>query len=122
MVALSNDLDRFRDSLDKQLRSGLIGLILLAAVVRRGPDYGYSLLAAISESSGGNLAFQQGTAYPLLQRLEQQGLVTSFWGTGSGSRRRYYQATDLGKEALDAALDHWRSLSDNVTETLENLT
>ncbi len=119
----NGELARFREKLDRELKSGIIGLVLLAAVARRGPDYGYRLLAAIRDASDGTLRFKEGTAYPLLQRLEKAGLVTSYWGTGdSGPPRRYYQATAAGTTALDAALDDWAGLTAAVTQTLDQLT
>ncbi|MGB0652238.1 MAG: PadR family transcriptional regulator [Thermoplasmatota archaeon] len=116
------ELIRFREKLAKELKSGLIGLVLLAAVERRGPEYGYRLLASVKEASDGRLHFKEGTAYPLLQRLEKAGLVSSYWGTNeSGPPRRYYQATSLGKDALAAALDDWGDLVGAVTHTLDQL-
>ena len=122
MVARASDVERFREKLDREMKSGLVGLVLLLAVERTGPDYGYRILRNVSEWSGGRLSFKEGTAYPLLQSLERAGLLTSFWGDGAGGPpRKYYQATALGREALKAALDDWAALSSGVEAVLKNI-
>lgn len=111
----SSDLARFREKLDRELKSGVVALVLLLVVDRVGPEYGYRILKHIHEATGGRLAFREGTAYPLLANLERAGLVSSFWGDGAGGPpRKYYQITDLGREALAQALDDWRDLTENV--------
>lgn len=118
----ADDVARFREKLEREMKAGLVGLMLLLAVERTGPDYGYRILRNLAEWSGGRLAFKEGTAYPLLQNLERAGLLTSFWGDGAGGPpRKYYQATALGREALDAALADWDELSAGVGAVLQNL-
>jgi PadR family transcriptional regulator, regulatory protein PadR len=115
------DIERFREKLDRELKAGVVSLLLLLAIDRAGPDYGYRILKNIQEWSGGRLAFKEGTAYPLLQNLEKGGFVTSYWGDGTGGPpRKYYQTTALGREALKAALQDWETLHDSVHETLKN--
>lgn len=116
------DLDRFREKLARELKSGVVGMALLLAISRTGPDYGYRLLRTAHEASGGGLDLKEGTAYPQLQNLERAGLVTSFWGDGDqGPPRKYYQATPLGKEAAERAVEEWRRLSDGVEKLVEDL-
>ena len=114
-----SDVDRFREKLDRELKSGVVSLLLLLAIDRAGPDYGYRILKNVHEWSDGRLSFKEGTAYPLLQNLEKAGLVTSFWGDGAGGPpRKYYQTTALGRDALKAALDDWESLTGSVERVL----
>jgi PadR family transcriptional regulator PadR len=113
------DVDRFREKLDRELKAGVVTMLLLLAIDRAGPDYGYRILRNIDEWSSGALSFREGTAYPLLQNLEKSGLVTSFWGDGAaGPPRKYYQTTALGREALKVALDDWESLTGSVDNIL----
>lgn len=96
-------------------------MLLLFAIEKSGPDYGYSILKNLQEWSGGRLSFKEGTAYPLLQNLEKGGLVTSFWGDGTGGPpRKYYQTTALGREALKAGLSDWEALTDSVQDIFRN--
>lgn len=123
MVATSEptprDLDRFREKLDRELKAGVVTMLLLLAIDRAGPDYGYRILKNVHEWSEGALAFREGTAYPLLQNLEKAGLVTSYWGDGAGGPpRKYYQSTAFGREALRAALDDWEALTASVDRVL----
>lgn len=113
---------RFREKLDRELKSGVVSLVLLLVIDRTGPDYGYRILKNVQEWSGGHLAFKEGTAYPLLQSLERSGMLTSFWGDGAGGPpRKYYQTTALGREALEAALDDWASLTASVDEVRKSI-
>lgn len=119
---MSAEVERFREKLDKELKSGVIALILLLVVDRTGPDYGYRILRNVQEWSGGALAFKEGTAYPLLQGLERQGLLTSYWGDGDGGPpRKYYQTTALGRQALKAALSDWDALTASVDAILRKV-
>ncbi len=119
---MGEPLTRFRDKLDRELKAGLVGLILLATIDRTGPAYGYKLLQTIRQASGDRLQFKEGTAYPLLARLEKSGLVTSFWGAGeAGPPRKYYQATADGRTALAQALADWKQLVAGVDQLLHHL-
>lgn len=120
VASRSADVERFREKLDRELKAGLVTLLLLLAIERSGPDYGYRILRNIQDWSGGRVAFKEGTAYPLLASLEKAGLVTSYWGDGdAGPPRKYYQTTALGRDALKAALADWESLTDGVHEILD---
>jgi PadR family transcriptional regulator PadR len=57
------------------------------------PEYGYSLVGLLQESG---IDVEQNTLYPLLRRLEQQGLMESIWDTGESRPRKYYRVTDYG--------------------------
>lgn len=112
-------LERFRDKLDRELKSGLVSLILLYVIKLRGPDYGYSILRTIQQASGKRLAFKEGTVYPILQNLEKLGFVTSNWGGGSsGPPRKYYLITPLGSAALEQVLEDWTGLISSVQDVL----
>lgn len=75
--------------------------------------YGLSMIEAIEQASGGKRAITPGSLYPMLQKLEDQGLVESYWGDDipeerRGARRRYYKLTEAGREAVVEAL-HFRA-------------
>ena len=97
---------------------------LVLAILSEGDSYGYAILKRVRELSGGELEWTDGMLYPVLHRLERQGLVESRWGASeTGRRRKYYAITSEGSaqlkeerrqwQAVDAALRGvWRSVSD----------
>ncbi|HLE96924.1 MAG TPA: PadR family transcriptional regulator [Candidatus Thermoplasmatota archaeon] len=111
----TEEIDQFLGKLDRELKAGVVSLVLLLVVDRAGPEYGYRLLRHVQEASGGRLVFKEGTAYPLLAGLERQGLLTSYWGDGAGGPpRKYYETTALGRAALERALAEWAELTASV--------
>jgi DNA-binding PadR family transcriptional regulator len=93
-----------RMSMDlSELRRGALVLAVLARL--REPQYGYSLRQALAE---GGLPIEEGTLYPLLRRLESQGLLTSSWATEHAPPRRYYRLSAEGEQALAAMTAAWR--------------
>lgn len=91
---------------------------LILSVLSSGEDYGYSLLRRIADVSGGQIEWSEGMLYPLLHRLEQQGLITSHWGSSpEGRRRKYYAITTEGGVALEGRVQQWRIIS----QTLDGL-
>lgn len=115
-------LDRFREKLDRELKSGLVSLLLLLVVDRTGPVHGYKVLQNIKEASGGGLAFKEGTVYPLLNNLEKMEFLRSEWVAGdAGPQRKYYRTTPLGRCALDQSLEDWYGLLGGVDRILKGL-
>ncbi len=92
---------------------------LILAVLRRGESYGYALLGQVREMSDGELDWSDGMLYPVLRRLEHQGLVRSRWGrSDEGRRRRYYVLTKRGRAALMTGLPLWREAQANMVGAL----
>jgi DNA-binding PadR family transcriptional regulator len=91
---------------------------LVLAILAGGESYGYAIIKRVSELSGGHLQWSDGMLYPVLHRLERQGLVASRWGTSaSGRRRKYYRLTKEGRKELAAERKRWQM----VDETLRGL-
>ncbi len=90
----------------EELKGHLDGLIL--SVVSRGPLHGYAVIEALKARSGGSLALPEGTVYPALHRLEDDGLLKSEWSNASGRRRRVYSITKRGEKELGASRERWR--------------
>jgi len=87
---------------------GAIDLLALKALALES-THGWGIGQRIQEISGGELAVNQGSLYPALQRLEHRGLVASAWGTTENGRRaRYYRLTAAGRRALGDELASWR--------------
>jgi len=87
-----------------ELRRGVLVLAVLSQLRRR--QYGYSLRQALAE---GGMPIEEGTLYPLLRRLEAQGLLASEWDTDTAPPRRYYRLNATGRQALATLADAWRS-------------
>ncbi len=97
-----------------ELRRGTLILCVLAKL--RAPTYGYNLIA---ELSGTGMAIEANTLYPLLRRLEGQGLLDSAWNTEGAKPRKYYAATAFGLEVLTALRQHWEAATQNINMILE---
>lgn len=89
---------------------GHLDLLILAAL-EAGPCHGYAVIEALSARSGGVFELPEGTVYPALHRLEQQGLLASRWSAQSGRRRRVYRLTRAGKAALGKQVEAWTTFS-----------
>src|SRR5579884_2676739 len=98
------------------LKGHLDGLIL--AVLEAQPLHGYAVIEALKARSGGQLALPEGTVYPALHRLEDDGLLKSEWSTASGRRRRVYSITRRVEKELGARRERWRLFSDTIEAVL----
>jgi PadR family transcriptional regulator PadR len=93
------------DNVILELRRGVIILAVLSQLERE--QYGYSLIKSLAEH---NLEIDQGTLYPLLRRLESQGLLESNWRVESDRPRRYYKLSDEGRTLLPRLKKEWHSI------------
>ena len=95
----------------KMMNKELVGAsttVLILGVLARGQSWGYDIVRQINEEAGGKFTWQEGTVYPVLHKLEKQGLVRSRWQQAAGDRpRKYYMLTRTGHEALDAGRQQW---------------
>lgn len=86
---------------------------LVLAILNEGDSYGYAILKRINELSGGALEWTDGMLYPLLHRLDRLGYVAARWDEAQGGRRRrYYQITAGGRDALSEQRRQWAVVSD----------
>jgi PadR family transcriptional regulator PadR len=88
-----------------ELRRGVIVLAVLSQVLEE--QYGYSLLKLLSDQG---LQVDQGTLYPLLRRLESQGLLQSTWKLEEARPRRYYVISDAGRQLLPRLKQEWAGI------------
>ena len=93
------------DNTTNELRRGVIVLAVLSQLDQE--QYGYSLLKLLSEKG---LEIDQGTLYPLLRRLESQGLLSSDWNTEGSRPRRYYVISPEGQDLLPRLKDEWNKI------------
>ncbi|HZL93134.1 MAG TPA: helix-turn-helix transcriptional regulator [Vicinamibacterales bacterium] len=95
------------DKLRLELRRGSLTIAVLAQL--RVEQYGYTLRKALADLG---LTIDEGTLYPLLRRLESQGLLTSEWREEDNRQKRFYRLSADGRSILKQLLDEWRSLND----------
>ncbi|WP_232325010.1 PadR family transcriptional regulator [Microbulbifer agarilyticus] len=97
-----------------EVRRGALTLAVLLALAE--PHYGYSLRKKLAAKG---LEIDEGTLYPLLRRLEEHGLLSSYWQQEEGRKRRFYQIDQGGEVALAAMRDEWQSLDQVIGHLAE---
>ncbi|MGI2201851.1 PadR family transcriptional regulator [Shewanella baltica] len=97
-----------------ELRRGVLVLAVLGLL--KQAHYGYSLRKQLQE---GGIDIDEGTLYPLVRRLADQGLLDSEWRQAEGRERRYYQLSSLGAELLSQLADEWQQLNGALAFLLE---
>jgi PadR family transcriptional regulator PadR len=102
------------DNLRLELRRGSIVLAVLAAL--RGERYGYTLRKTLTDNG---LDLDENTLYPLLRRLEAQGLLASEWREENKRNKRFYRLTPEGERMLARLLDEWQAIQHAVNEILK---
>ena len=98
----------------RELLKGTADTLVLSTFAQ-GEMYGYQVVKEIERRSDGFFRLKEGTLYPILHRLERQGLLQARWETmPSGTERRYYALTDAGREALRDRLSEWAGFAQAV--------
>lgn len=108
------------------VRQGTLALMILRTLDVLGPLHGYGLARRIEQISGDVLAVNQGTLYPVLLKLEQEGAIASDWGASENNRRaRFYKLTRVGRKQLAEETRHWEQSASIIerflTAKAENL-
>jgi PadR family transcriptional regulator, regulatory protein PadR len=84
---------------------------IVLAILAQGDDYGYSIIRRVREASGGDVEWSEGMLYPVLHRLEGEGLIRAVWReTDSGRRRKYYRLSTAGKRSLAVHREQWNAV------------
>jgi PadR family transcriptional regulator PadR len=92
----------------KEVHQGTLALMVLKTLEVLGTQHGYGIARRIEQISGDLLAVNQGTLYPVLLRLEQEGAIASDWGPSENNRRaRFYTLTRVGHKALQGETRDW---------------
>ena len=92
--------------------------MLLLAILADGPAHGYAVIESLRARSQGLFDLPEGTVYPALHRLEDQGLLQSSWLDGSVRRKRIYQLTPKGQQALASRQNEWKQFSKAINATV----
>ncbi len=102
------------ENISQELRRGLIMLAVLSQLGKQ--QYGYALLKLLADQG---LEVDQGTLYPLLRRLEAQGLLQSTWNVEEGRPRRYYVISSEGRKLLPQLKGEWENMVAAMSKLLK---
>jgi len=102
------------ENLRLELRRGCLIVAVLAQL--RVEQYGYTLRKSLADDG---LAIDEGTLYPLLRRLETQGLLVSQWREEEKRNKRFYRLSPVGEKILDRLLDEWKSINASLDRILQ---
>src|SRR5215831_7038073 len=108
-MAHDNNTDALFENLRLELRRGCLVLAVLAAL--RSEQYGYTLRKSLASDG---LAIDENTLYPLLRRLESQGLLVSEWREEDKRNKRFYRLSPAGEQMLQQLLAEWRSMNQSL--------
>jgi len=102
-----------------EVQQGTLALMVLKTLDVLGPLHGYGIAKRIEQISGDLLSVNQGTLYPVLLRLEQEGAIASNWGASENNRRaRYYRLTRGGRRQLQTEVRDWRQTTEIMARFL----
>ncbi len=107
-----DDIKDIVTGMEQELRRGTMTLCVLSRL--KSPKYGYAL---VEELNAAGLSIEPGTLYPLLRRLESQGLLSSEWETSGPKPRKYYMRSGQGEQVFSLLCGEW----DNMTKTIDKL-
>lgn len=106
-------------ALSADLLRGYTDTIILRRLAG-GDSYGYQINKLVTQISGGAFELKEATLYTAFRRLENAGLITSYWGDEqSGARRRYYAITEAGRERLNSDCAAWQETRQLIDRLLE---
>lgn len=104
--------------LNKEVLKGHIDTLILS-ILNKGDSYGYEIAKVVRDETSFEL--KESTLYVSLKRLESKGLIKSYWGNEQsiGSRRKYYNITDYGKENLEVKIQEWNFIQNVMNKFLK---
>lgn len=108
------------EDINKQLKKGIIEILVLY-LLKDNDYYGYQLISELSRKSRNYFQFKEGTLYPVLYRLEDEGWVSSYWEQAQDKRqvpRKFYKITPEGRTALLSLQNAWINFAYNVNVIL----
>jgi PadR family transcriptional regulator PadR len=118
-IKMSESASR-HESIDLQSLSRSCNEALILATLSSGPHHGYQLVLELEEKSAGAFRFRHGTLYPILHKLESEGLISGDWLDEPGRRKRKtYQLTDRGRLYLHEQIAGWKAFVASFFQVVE---
>lgn len=108
------------DRFTQQLKKGVLEMLVLKLICVQ-PTYGYELLSRLKERSNGRFVLKEGTLYPILYRLEDDGMIQAKWSQGEGrtAPKKIYEATEAGKTENIRRQLVWQEFTETVNGFLK---
>lgn len=106
---------------EQQMKKGVLEMLVMQLLMEK-EKYGYQLICELKEKSRGMFLLKEGTLYPILYRMEDDGLVVSRWSEPKGKEvsKKYYCLAEEGRETLILLKELWKTFSENVDEILKD--
>lgn len=113
-------MGKLKDKYKSQMKKGLLDMLVLK-LLEREEKYGYQIISELREKGEGRFSLKEGTLYPVLYRLEDDGLIESCWSEATGKKvpRKYYVITETGKEEVKEIEMFWRELCHSAAKIME---
>ncbi len=104
-----------QEKYERQMKKGVLDMLVLQ-LLTEDKKYGYQLITELREKSGDIFSLKEGTLYPILYRLEDEGLVEGRWSEAENKQipRKYYVMTDKGRQVLEEMYQSWRQIVDGI--------
>ena len=109
-----------QEKYERQMKKGVLDMLVLK-LLKEEPKYGYQMIQEMKEKSQDVFSLKDGTLYPILYRLEEEGMVKSKWLESDGKQipRKYYEITPKGQNALAEIAKTWANISEGITRIME---
>lgn len=101
----------------KELLKGSTTLLVLN-LLNDGNMYGYEMIKTLKEKSENVFEMKEGTLYPILHSLEEEGYITSYWDEQTARKRKYYSITEEGRKILKYKKEEWETFSKGINNVL----
>jgi PadR family transcriptional regulator PadR len=103
--------------ISKELLKGSTTMLVLD-LLKNQNMYGYEMIKKLKEKSENVFELKEGTLYPILHGLEENGLITSYWDETTAKKRKYYAITEKGKKQLKEKKEEWKIFSNGINQVL----
>lgn len=103
--------------IDKELLKGSTTMLIME-MLKDEDMYGYQITKKLKEKSENLFNLNEGTLYPILHKLEENNLITSYWDENTTRKRKYYAITEKGKKQLKDKKEEWKLFSNGVNKVL----
>lgn len=109
-----------QEKYERQMKKGVLDMLVLQLLTEE-KKYGYQLIMELREKSDNIFSLKEGTLYPILYRLEDEGMVESRWSEAENKQipRKYYLMTEKGRQVLEEMYQSWRQITEGISKLME---